>query len=509
VRILAVSDEVAEPLWTPDVRRYEPDLVVGCGDVPFDLLAWIADTTETPLVFVPGNHDPDLGGYRHTRRGLVLRAGIPVTPPWPPGAINADGRVVDVAGVRIAGLGGSRRYQRGPNQYTERQQARRVRRLISRVRHRRPSGPVDIVIAHAPIAGVGDTGPDDPVHQGFQAFHRLVARLQPDFFLYGHVKGAASRTEHRIGATRVVNVFDHQLLELDRGAVPAGGDCSSMARSTGFPDADAADDFQRLRRRQVLARLAQRLRREPDDVTVILPFDEVVAVLGVIGERHLGNQTISVDSIVGSVDRTRDFDRRFRPTSGRSRERWERIAAASRRGEAMPPISVYRVGDMHFVRDGHHRVSVARAMGQRLIDADVTEVRTRIPARGIRSVGDLVYKDYERLFRERVPLPPEAQATLSVRDPWLWAELSETVEAWGFRLIQHEGRFIARAEVAKRWYDDEYRRVVRMLRAADLIGARTDAEAYLQVAAERYRLIRTHEWNDEVIARLRSELHGH
>jgi hypothetical protein len=280
-----------------------------------------------------------------------------------------------------------------------------------------------------------------------------------------------------------------------------------MARSTGFPSADAADDFQRLRRRQVLSRLAQRLRREPDDVNLVLPFDEVVAALGVVGEHHVGLEVIPVDSIVGSVDRTRDFDRRFRPTSARPRERWERIASAARRGEPFPPISVYRVGELHFVRDGHHRVSVARALRQKVIEADVTEVRTRLPATGIRALSDLVFKDYERLFRERVPLPPDAQATLSMQDPWHWAELSETVEAWGFRLTQQEGRFLTRAEVAIRWYQDEYRRVVRMLRAADLIGSRTEAEAYLRIAAERYRIMRTHEWNDEIIARLRAELH--
>jgi hypothetical protein len=223
VRILAVSDEVAEDFWTADVSRTQPDLVISCGDVPFDLLAWINDATGAPLVFVPGNHDPDLSGYRSTRRGLVLRAGIPVTPPWPPGAINVDGRVVDVAGLRVAGLGGSRRYEPGPNQYTERQQSRRARRLIARVRRLRPPCPVDIVIAHAPIAGVGDTGADDPVHQGFQAFQRLVSILEPRLFLHGHINGAASRTERHMGPTRVVNVFDHQLLELDRWAVAAAG----------------------------------------------------------------------------------------------------------------------------------------------------------------------------------------------------------------------------------------------------------------------------------------------
>jgi hypothetical protein len=279
-----------------------------------------------------------------------------------------------------------------------------------------------------------------------------------------------------------------------------------MPRSTGFPSADAEDDFQRLRRHQVLTRLAQRLRREPDDVGVILPYEEVVAALGIVGERYLGVQVITLDSIVGSVDRSRDFDRRFRPTSSRARDRWQRIAIAQRRGEPMPPISVYRIGDLHFVRDGHHRVSVARALGWKTIDAEVTEVQTRLGSEGIRFRSDLIVKDYERLFLERVPLPPAARATLRVEDPWSWCVLSETVEAWGFRLMQREREFLPRDEVALRWYEDEYRRVVRMLRAADLVGPGTEVEAYLRVAGERYRLVRTHEWNDAIIARLQAEL---
>ena len=80
------------------------------------------------------------------------------------------------------------------------------------------------------------------------------------------------------------------------------------------------------------------------------------------------------------------------------------------------------------------------------------------------------------------------------------------MEAWGFRCMQHEHAVLDRAEVARRWFAEEYRPVVRMLRAADLIGARTEAEAYMRVARERYRLIRTHEWSDEVIERLRREI---
>ncbi|WP_033440121.1 hypothetical protein [Saccharothrix sp. NRRL B-16314] len=277
-----------------------------------------------------------------------------------------------------------------------------------------------------------------------------------------------------------------------------------MPRDTGFPKADAENDFLRARRRQVMSRLATWLRREPDDVNIMLPFHEVVEALGMLSERRLGLRTIRLDSIVGSVDRTRDFDRRFRPTSARVRERWQRLALAQRRGEAVPPIEVYRVGDLHFVHDGHHRVSVAHALGLDVIDAYVTEVVTRIPAHGIRHRGDLIVKDYRRLFLERVPLGGEARAAVVLSDPWEYAELGENVEAWGFRLMQDEGAFLDRAAVAKRWYEEEYVPVVAMLRQAELVGDRTETEAYMWVAAERYRLIRTHRWDQDVITTLRS-----
>ncbi|QFU93601.1 chromosome partitioning protein ParB [Amycolatopsis sp. YIM 10] len=277
-----------------------------------------------------------------------------------------------------------------------------------------------------------------------------------------------------------------------------------MKGDTGFPRADAESDFLRARRRQVLSRLANWLRREPDDVNIMLPFHEVVDALGWAGERRIGLRVIQLSSIVGSVDRGRDFDRRFRPTSGRVRERWERLALAARRGESIPPIEVYRIGELHFIIDGHHRVSVAHAMGLGTIDAQVTEVRTKLDPAGIRYRGDLIVKDYRRIFLERVPLTGQARASVIVTDPWDYAELGEHVEAWGFRLMQDEGAFLDRPTIAARWYAEEYEPVVRMLHQADLIRGRTEAEAYMWVAGERYRLIRTHRWDDEVIETLRT-----
>lgn len=169
-----------------------------------------------------------------------------------------------------------------------------------------------------------------------------------------------------------------------------------MARDTGFPTADAENDFARQRRRADVARLVSWLRREPDDVNAILPFDEVVAALGKVGEKSLGLQVVTIESIVGSVDRTGDFDRYFRPTSTHSRARWERLAVAQRRGESVPPVQLYRVGSMHFVIDGHHRVSIACAMHQKTIDAYVTEIITRISPEGITQRADLLIKEIGR-----------------------------------------------------------------------------------------------------------------
>ena len=100
------------------------------------------------------------------------------------------------------------------------------------------------------------------------------------------------------------------------------------------------------------------------------------------GERYLGLQTIPLDTIVGTVNSLHDFDRHFRPTTNRVRERWEQLALAQRRGAAIPPIEVYRIGGLHFVNDGHHRVSIAAATGQQTIDAYVTEILTTRPLNG-------------------------------------------------------------------------------------------------------------------------------
>lgn len=214
-RLLAVSDEVVESLWSRRVRALEPDLLVGCGDLPFDYLEYLVSTLDVPAVFVPGNHDPAVPVVRESRAGLPMRAGLPTAGPRPAGFTNADRHVVDAAGLRLAGLGGSVRYRPGPNQYTQRELARRARALRCRAKWRRwrDGRGVDVVLTHSPPAGVGDE--DDPPHRGFLALHDLVERLRPTLLLHGHIHPhGVPRPDRMLGDTRVCNVVGYRVIEL-------------------------------------------------------------------------------------------------------------------------------------------------------------------------------------------------------------------------------------------------------------------------------------------------------
>jgi hypothetical protein len=277
--------------------------------------------------------------------------------------------------------------------------------------------------------------------------------------------------------------------------------------STGLPREDAKVAFDRARRRSALASIVSRLRFEPDDVSLMLPFEEVVAALGRRRQHDRGVQTIDLDSIVGTVDRRRgEFDRSFRPASAGVRGRWERIIGARRRGESMPPIEVFRVGELHFVQDGHHRVSVGRALGDTTIEARVIEVETALGAGRDLRMAELPLKQHERVFHERVPLPAEIRPRIELSDEWRYAQLASLVEAWGFRASHVREQLLSRQEMARLWFTEEYDPVVSVLREAGIGGDGTETERYLRIAMLRYLLLHTHDWTDEVVERLLGEV---
>ena len=155
------------------------------------------------------------------------------------------------------------------------------------------------------------------------------------------------------------------------------------AMETGFPQADARDDFDRARRRANWARLAGWLRGRP--VARLEVLGEVAIAgpgsPGCLARRNGGpirrgcDALVPIGQIVGSVEPSMHFDAAFRPTSHLPRARFERIAAQIRRGDGSDPVELYRCGDRYFVNDGHHRIAVARALGQREVWAEVTDVR--------------------------------------------------------------------------------------------------------------------------------------
>jgi predicted phosphodiesterase len=219
MRILAIADETDRGLTAQRLREMKPDLVISCGDLGHDYLDFVASAANASLVFVPGNHDavsasrkaapvPGLlhfdavwGGGGPSDDGITQASGI-----------NADGQIVTIKGLTIAGLGGSIRYREGPNQYTERQMATRVRRLRRQAKLRR--APVDILITHAPPKGMGDEG--DGPHQGFASFIPLIEALKPRMMLHGHIHPHGFlKPDRRLGDTRIINVIPHKLLEVE------------------------------------------------------------------------------------------------------------------------------------------------------------------------------------------------------------------------------------------------------------------------------------------------------
>ena len=210
-RILAVADEVDEAIYGDKLDRLRPDLVVSCGDLPFDYLEYIVTRTNVPLIYVPGNHDPGLASAETTWSPL----GAEAARPGPQGCDSADGRVLDLPGLRIGGLGGSIRYKPGPNQYTQAQMRRRALALEFRVRLKRDrrGRKLDVLLTHAPPFGGGP--PSDPAHVGFAAFNRIYRLLNPAVHVHGHVhQYGRPRPEWRIGNTRIINAVPSRLIEL-------------------------------------------------------------------------------------------------------------------------------------------------------------------------------------------------------------------------------------------------------------------------------------------------------
>jgi predicted phosphodiesterase len=198
--ILAIADAVSPALhdhFQPERWRHI-DLVLSAGDLPPDYLDFLCSSLNVPILYVRGNHDAAYSAEQYA------------------GSDDVHGRLVTVKGLRIAGFEGSRWYNGGLHQLSERDMARLVRKVDRQVRR---VGPPDIVLTHAPPKGCHDA--QDVCHQGFACFRDAIDRWQPAFFVHGHMHAYTGRTRiTRIGRTAVVNAYPFQILKVPE-SVPA------------------------------------------------------------------------------------------------------------------------------------------------------------------------------------------------------------------------------------------------------------------------------------------------
>ncbi|HVW42327.1 MAG TPA: hypothetical protein VHC18_13340 [Amycolatopsis sp.] len=235
--------------------------------------------------------------------------------------------------------------------------------------------------------------------------------------------------------------------------------------------------FDELWRRGYLAQLKSLLAaRRPGELEII-PLEEAVAALGKQSEHDEGRREVPVTAIVGTIARIGDFDREFRPRNRTLRNRWEALAATCAQ---LPPVSLVRLGELYFVADGHHRVSVARAKERETIEASVHSICTIACAHRCLTLADLPSKAAERMFLERVPLPDDVRTGLWLDEPAQWLRLAESAEAWGFRNNLRD-----RCTLAQRWWVEEVLPVVAQLRARGICLPPRDVEAYVRALAVR------------------------
>jgi Icc-related predicted phosphoesterase len=208
LKILAVSDVVVDRLYSVQIADYfrKVDLILGCGDLPYEYLEFLVSALNAPLLYVPGNHDPQFN-----KRNPAARAD---------GCDLLDQRVTRVKGLNLAGLGGSIRYKPGPpNQYTQAEMYMRIISFLPRllIQQIQTGGNLDIMIAHSPPSGIHDD--DDPAHVGFLAFRDFIRIFKPRYFLHGHTmvyKGNLLPSVTQMGATTVINVYPYRLLEVEQ-----------------------------------------------------------------------------------------------------------------------------------------------------------------------------------------------------------------------------------------------------------------------------------------------------
>lgn len=230
----------------------------------------------------------------------------------------------------------------------------------------------------------------------------------------------------------------------------------------------ALDDFRRFRSKAAMERFWAGIRGESLD---LLPFSEVSSKLRAVSQTNLGLQEVPLKNIIGSVNRTDDFDRNFRPLSDDDSRRWANVKTAmtSPFAHGVPPVSLYKIGDAYFVLDGNHRVSIAKEMGMETIEAYVTEVKSKVGLSSSFTLEELVEKAALADFLEDTHLDqilPGIDFSLKQIDNY--PLLSEHINVHQYYMGIDQNREVGYAEAAQDWYDHIYTPVIKEIEKSGL-----------------------------------------
>jgi len=215
----------------------------------------------------------------------------------------------------------------------------------------------------------------------------------------------------------------------------------------------------------------------------LLPLSAVTDHLRIVGQNYVGMRTIPIDHIVGSVDRSVDFDRFFRPRKrGDLNDRLKALRQAFR-DRPMPPISVYEASELYFVADGHHRVALARQDGGEFIDAEVTALHLSHSFDANVDMLQLVHTEQHRQFEEHTGLlVHHPEATIEFSRPIGYAELTEIIDAHAYELSAKHGALVPMAEATADWYESSYLPGLAAIQATALpriFSFKTPSDTYL------------------------------
>jgi len=249
-------------------------------------------------------------------------------------------------------------------------------------------------------------------------------------------------------------------------------------------------DFARARFKAFLNRVRSTLAGQPG---LLLSYDEVKEKLRIGGPVYRGVRPVEVEKIVGSLNRYHEFDRAFLPLQDKIAPRWQSVDMAFYQDVSLPPVVLYKVGEVYFVVDGHHRVSVAREQGQTYIDAEVRECQTRVNITPDLNPDDLEILGEKAGFLERTGidrLRPTADILLTIPDGF--DRMLEHIAVHKYFMGLDQQRDISDEQAVTHWYDKVYLPIVRAIRRSGVLKSfpgKTEADLYLWVLDRQRSLV--------------------